>query len=274
MMESDGITLAVLTAALAAAGLLAGLIAGLLGVGGGIVIVPVLFHLLPLVGVDDSVRMHTAVGTSLASIVVTSFYSARAHYRRGVVDVGLLRTWGPFIGLGALIGTALAGAVQGAFLTGFFGVFALCVAVQMLLSPEVSRFHLNLPAGWARALTAALIGAVSSMLGIGGGTLSVPILSACGYPMIRAVGTAAAFGAAIALPGAIGFAVSGWNAPSLPPFSLGYVNLLSFAVIVPMTMTAAPWGARLAHTASPQVLKRVFAVFLLLTAMRMLARLF
>jgi len=261
--------LLVLAPLLLAAGAAAGVTAGLLGVGGGIVLVPVLWNLFTSLGVDESIRMHVAVGTSLATIIATSASSVRAHHKRGAVDVALLRHWGPWIFAGVLIGTALAGSVRGRVLTLVFATMAMIVAIYMGFSRPDWRLADQLPRGGPRAALAAIIGAISAMMGIGGGTLSVPILSLFGYPMHRAVGTAAAIGFIIGIPGAIGFAITGWHAASLPPFSLGYVSLLGFALIFPTSTLLAPYGARLAHGLNTRHLKRVFAVFLAVTAYRM-----
>lgn len=258
--------------ALAAAGVAAGLIAGLLGVGGGIVIVPVLFTLLPLAGVEESVRMHLAVGTSLATIVATSANSARAHHRRGSVDVALLRSLLPGLVVGVALGVVLGGVVSGATLTAVFAVVALVVALYMvtLKGRNVTE---RLPKRPLRDLVGVGIGGVSVMMGIGGGTLSVPIFSLFGVEIRRAVGTAAAIGLIIAVPGTIGFAVAGWNDPGLPFASLGYVNVLGFVLIAPVSALMAPFGARAAH-ALPQVwLSRAFALFLAATGVRMLVTL-
>ncbi|MEO5373484.1 MAG: sulfite exporter TauE/SafE family protein [Alphaproteobacteria bacterium] len=262
--------LAVLAVALAATGALAGLLAGLLGVGGGIVIVPVLYHVFTELGIDEAVRMHVAVGTSLATIVPTAVVSARSHRRRGAVDGDLLRTWGPAILVGVLVGTVAGGAVKGPVLTGVFAVVALLVAAHMAFAPEGRVLAARLPGPGVGMPLAAAIGGISVMMGIGGGTLSVPILTTFSYPMRRAVGTASAIGLIIGIPGAIGFAWSGLGVADRPPWSLGYVNLLGFVLLVPMTMLAAPWGARLAHTINPRLLRRVFSFFLFLTAMRMM----
>ncbi len=163
----------------------------------------------------------------------------------------------------------MAGAVRGRVLTLVFATMATIVAIYMGFARPEWRLASQLPRGGPRAALAALIGAVSAMMGIGGGTLSVPILSLFGYPMHRAVGTAAAIGFIIGIPGAIGFAITGWGAPSLPPFSLGYVSLLGFVLIFPTSTLLAPYGARLAHGLDTRQLKRVFAVFLAVTAYRM-----
>lgn len=256
-------------ALLLAAGAVAGITAGLLGVGGGIVIVPVLWHMFDAIGVDESVRMHVAVGTSLATIIATSASSVRAHHRRGAVDFDLLKTWGIWIFLGVLAGTAIAGLVRGPVLTAVFATVALVVSLHMGFGRPEWRLADNLPKGIGKVGMAGAIGTVSAMMGIGGGTLSVPLLSLFGYPIHRAVGTAAAIGFIIGIPGTIGFIITGWDMPLRPPFSLGYISLIGFALIFPTSTLLAPHGARLAHGLNTRNLKRVFAVFLGFTALRM-----
>lgn len=268
-MTLDPSHLFMLASLLLAAGAVAGLTAGLLGVGGGIVLVPVLWNLFTGLGVDESVRMHLSVGTSLATIIATSISSVRAHYRRGAVDLALLRSWGPWILCGVLAGTVLAGRVRGPVLTLVFASVALVVAFYMGFARPGWRIADRLPEGRGKALLATALGSLSAMMGIGGGTLGVPILSLCGYPMHRAVGTAAALGFLIGVPGAVGFAVAGWHAPNLPPYSVGYVSLLGFALIFPTSTLLAPYGARIAHGLNTRVLKRTFALFLGFTALRM-----
>jgi uncharacterized membrane protein YfcA len=268
-MELDPAWIAALIVGLAFTGVIAGVLAGLLGVGGGIVIVPVLFHVFTLLGIDAAVRMHVAVATSLATIIPTALVSARAHLKRDAVDFNLLRAWGPAVFLGVLVGTAIGGLVKGPVLTAVFATVALVVAAHMALRPEGSHLRDDLPGRPARDLVAAAIGVVSAMMGIGGGTLTVPILSACGYPIRRAVGTASAIGLIIGVPGTLGFIAAGLGVPERPPFSFGYVSLLGFALLTPTTILAAPWGARLAHAIRPMLLRRAFALFLFLTALRM-----
>lgn len=254
---------------LLAAGAVAGVMAGLLGVGGGIVIVPVLWHLFDALDIDEAVRMHVAVGTSLATIIITSMASVRAHHRRGAVDFELLRAWGLWIFIGVLAGTAIAGFVRGPVLTAVFATVALVVSLHMGFGKQDWRISDHLPKDAGRISLAGAIGAISAMMGIGGGTLSVPILSLFGYPIHRAVGTAAAIGFIIGIPGTIGFVITGWDVADRPPLSLGYISLIGFALIVPTSMLLAPVGARMAHGLNTKKLKRVFAVFLGFTALRM-----
>lgn len=263
-------TLILFGLSLSAAGVLAGLLAGLLGVGGGIVIVPVLYHLLLAVGFDADLTMHVAVGTSLAAIVPTSIMSARAHDRRGAVDRDLLLLIGPGILIGSILGVLVAAVARGWVLSLVFGVMALAVSAHMTFTPEGFRLANKLPGRFATRVIGAVIGFFSSLMGIGGGTLTVPVLSLHNYPIRRAVGTSAACGLIISLPGAIGFAATGFGRADLPPYSLGYVSLVGILMIVPATLLMSQVGARLAHTISPRALRVAFAVFLFITAIRML----
>jgi uncharacterized membrane protein YfcA len=266
----DPLWLAGLAAAMAATGLISGTLAGLLGVGGGIVIVPVLFNVLPLFGIPEAVQMKLAVGTSLATIIPTSIQSARKHVAKGTMDMALLKSLAPSIATGVLLGTALAIWLRGDALTLVFALVAVAVALNMALTGVEWRLRASFPSGAPRHGIGGFIGTVSAMMGIGGGTVGVPILSAFGAPMRAAVATASAFGIIIAIPATIGFVWAGWGNPLLPPFSLGYVNLIGFALIVPTSMLAAPWGVQLAHSIPPLLLKRLFAAFLAVTSARML----
>ncbi len=257
-------------AAMVAAGAVGGILAGLLGVGGGIIVVPVLYHLFGLLDVDSAVRMHLAVGTALATIVVTATSSTRAHWRRGAVDTALLRSWAAWIVAGAVIGMVFFRYVNSQVLTLVFATVALVVAAYMLWARD-ERHYLaeKLPVGPLRHTLGVVIGAVSSVMGIGGGTLSVPILSLFRYPIKKAVATAAAIGLLIAVPGSIGAIVSGLGVEDRPPFSLGYVNVLGFALLVPLTAALAPVGARIAHSVDSRYLRYAFALFLTVTAINM-----
>lgn len=255
--------------ALTAAGALAGVVSGLLGVGGGIVTVPVMFEIFGLLGIDPAIRMHLAVGTSLATIIPTSITSARAHAKRGAVDRELLRKLVPPVFVGVLIGTLIAGPVKGQVLTAVFATAAFVVAVYMALRRDSWRISDHLPGRVGLGLLGGSIGAISVMMGIGGGTLGVPAMTLFNVPIHRAVGTASAIGLVVSLPGAIGFVIAGWGQPSLPPFSLGYVNLLASALLLPTMLWTVPLGARMAHSMSQTVLRLAFAGFLAVVATRM-----
>ena len=255
--------------ALLAAGVAGGILAGLLGVGGGIVVVPALEFVLEWYGVPSAYRMHIAVATSLAVIVPTSISSARAHHQRGAVDVALAKRWAPLIGIGAVIGVLVASMVSGPTLTAVFGVFVFLVAVKMSLPLDRKTLAATVPANPFMGLVPTAIGTISSMMGIGGGTLTVPTLTLFGEPMHRAVGTSALFGLLISVPGAIAFVIAGWGNADLPPGSIGFVSLVGFILIAPTTVLMAPLGARLAHALSQRALSLLFGVFLLLIAVRM-----
>jgi uncharacterized membrane protein YfcA len=267
---SDPIWLAGLAAAMAITGLVSGTLAGLLGVGGGIVIVPVLFNVFPAFGIPEAVQMKLAVGTSLATIIPTSIQSARKHYAKGAIDVPMLKSLAPSILLGVVLGTILAIWLKGQALSAVFAVIAVLVAINMGFTGVDFKIRDSLPRGVGRQAIGGFIGTVSAMMGIGGGTVGVPILSMFGTPIRSAVATASVFGLIISIPATIGFIWGGWGDPLLPPYSLGYVNLIGFALIVPSSLLATPWGVHLAHTIPPLALKRAFALFLAITAARMI----
>lgn len=262
--------LGTLALGLVIAGVVGGLVAGMLGVGGGIVVVPILYHVLSLLGVDESVRMHVAIGTSLATIIPTSFSSVTAHNRKGAVDWDLLRRWAAPMVVGVLIGSALAGFASGRALSLVFAGVALPVALHLAFGGEERRLADHLPRGAAGLALPAFIGGVSTMMGIGGGTVGVPAMTLCGVPIHRAVGTASAFGVIISIPGTLGAIAAGWHAHGLPPYSLGYVNLLGFALIAPASYLMAPIGAHWAHELDRKRLRILFAAFIAITAGRML----
>lgn len=263
-----------LTAMMLLTGAVGGLLAGLLGVGGGIVIVPVLDLVLASMGIDPSVRMHVAVATSLATIIPTAISSSRAHHAKGAVDMAQLKRWSIAIFLGAVAGVLIASRVTGDVLSAVFGVIALLVAIKMLLPLEGKHIAEAIPGGPGGQLLPFAIGGFSSMMGIGGGTLSVPTMTLFNFPIHRAVGTAALFGLLISVPATIAFVITGWNVPGLPTGSLGYVNLIGLAIIAPVSYFAAPWGARLAHSLSKRRLSILFGLFLAVVSARMLIRAF
>lgn len=256
--------------ALAAAGLFAGFVGGLFGIGGGVVIVPALYAVFSVLGVDEQVRMHVAVGTSLSTIVATSWRSLAAHRKAGAVDMEVLRNWAPWIAGGAIAGAIAAGFANTEALLLVFGGGLLLVALQMGLADPNWRMFSELPRGAARAAIASGIGLLSATMGIGGGAFGVTVMTLCGRPIHQAVATASGFGAAIALPAALGFVVTGWSRTGLPPWSLGFVSVPGFLALAALTAITAPHGARLAHRLPQRALKRAFAAFLALVALNML----
>jgi len=256
--------------ALICTGVVAGLLAGLLGVGGGIVIVPVLYFIFQLVGISSATAMSVATGTSLLVIMATSVSSIKAHYNKGNVDVQLLRLWAPYIVVGALFGGALSSKVGGLFASMVFGVVAILVACNMLFRANARALFSDLPATPIQGFLGFVNGAISVVMGIGGGTLGVPILTSCNFPAHKAVGTSSAFGFLIAVPG-VSFMLLFASTPADAPHStVGFINLLGFAFIVPLSVLFAPVGVRLGGMANDTVIKRLFGIFLCLSGTRMI----
>lgn len=255
--------------AYAGLGAFAGVLAGLLGVGGGLIIVPVLAMLFLQAGVSPSVIMHLAVGTSLATIVFTSLSSVWAHHRHGAVRWEVFLALLPGIILGAGLGALMADWLPSDNLQVVFGLFELTVAMQMGLNLRASP-HRALPGRLGMGIAGGVIGTVSALVGVGGGTMTVPFLQWCNLPMRQAVATSAACGLPIAVAGGIGFVATGWGEALLPKSSSGYLYWPAFLGIVSASVLFAPLGARLAHRIPAPVLKRFFALFLLLLALRML----
>lgn len=261
--------LLMLVIAMLATGVVAGVLAGLLGVGGGIVVVPVLFIALGLLELDRAIQMHVAVATSMGTIILTSISSALSHHKRRSVDVELVKRWMlPVLG-GAILGVYIASLVESPVLTLVFAVVALIVAVKMLLPLENFVLAGNVPRGPLSSIIPFTIGVISTMMGIGGGVLTVPTLTFCRRPIHLAVGTSALLGLIISVPATVGYIITGWAHPELLPGSLGYVNLIGVMLIAPVTMLMAPVGARIAHSISPRRLSVLFGMFLLLACGRL-----
>ncbi len=253
-------------------GCVAGVLAGLFGIGGGIVMVPVLESALGVLGVDPAIRMHVAVATSLATIIPTSISSARAHHRRGAVDLDIVRRWAIFVLLGALLGAWIASQLHSRVLALIFASLALLVALKMIFMADSRNLTDDIPRGPWVPVIPAFIGCASSMMGIGGGTFSVMTLTLFNQPIHRAVGTAALFGLVISLPGTIGFVITGFNDARVPVGNLGYVSLIGFALIAPASVLTAPLGARIAHAFSARRLSLMFGAFLIVAAARLFFR--
>lgn len=250
-------------------GAFAGLSAGLLGVGGGLIIVPALAALFAQQGFSGEILMHLALGTSLATIVVTSLSSVYAHHRHGAVLWPQFRQLAPGILLGAWLGGWLAGQMSSAQLKPVFALFELAVGIYML-SDHRTRSQRGLPGSVAMGGVGGGIGLISSLVGIGGGTLTVPYLHWHGAELRRAIATSAACGMPIAIAGSLSYIVNGWSHPQLPGHSLGFVHLPSLLAVVVSSVVFAPIGARLAHRLPVKTVKRLFALLLLLIAVRML----
>jgi uncharacterized protein len=250
-------------------GLVSGFIAGLLGVGGGLVLVPALVWLYAAQGFPVEYNIHMALGTSLAVIVLTSIASLRAHHAHGAVRWLVVRRIAPGIVLGTLVGALVAAWLPDRGLKWFFVVFLFYAATQMLFGFKANPRR-DLPRWPGMTLVGAVIGLVSSWVGIGGGTLSVPFLNWCNVRFQEAIGTASAIGFPIAVSGAVGYALSGQMVEGLPVYSLGFVYLPALAAVALLSMVSAPWGARCTHRWPVAILKRGFALLLYLLGVRML----
>ncbi len=253
-------------------GAFAGVLAGLLGVGGGIVLVPAFFYAFQTLGYGGDQLMQMCLATSLATIIVTSIRSVLSHNKKGAVDWDILRGWAPGIVIGAVVGMLVVSGLRSSTLQAIFGVLALVVGLYMGFGRAEWRLGQAMPKGATRAALSPSVGFLSVLMGIGGGSFGVPLMSLYNTSIHRAVATAAGFGVLIAVPSVIGFLFVEIDAAQRPPLTIGAVNLVAFVLVIAMTLITAPIGARLAHAMDPKPLKRVFAVFLVLVALNMLRK--
>ncbi len=251
-------------------GAFAGVLAGLLGVGGGIVLVPAFFYAFSALGYDSPQLMQICLATSLATIIVTSLRSLSSHHKKGAVEWDILRGWGVGIVIGAVIGVAVATQLRSSVLQALFGGLGICIGIYMVFGRADWRLGEGMPNGVFRAVGSPVIGFLSVLMGIGGGSFGVPVMTLFGVPIHRAVATASGYGVIIAVPAVIGFLFA--DIDVAPPLTVGAVNFGAFGVVVAMTLITAPWGAALAHRMNPKPLKRVFGVFLILVALNMLRK--
>lgn len=259
-----------LVLALLAGGLATGFLAGLLGIGGGGILVPVLYETFTFVGVPDSIRMHMVLGTSFAVIVPTALSSFHGHLARGSVDTSVLRRLGPFVAAGVLAGIML---VSSASSTGLKWVWIVCggfLAIKMAFGRESWRIADDVPDNGLVKLAAFLIGVISTLMSIGGGMFLVTLFTLCGWPILKAVATSSGFGPLIAIPGVAGYVWAGWGNAELPPLSLGFVSAVGAAIIIPASVIAAPLGVAVAHGLPRRKLEIAFAFFLAAVALRLL----
>ncbi len=253
-------------------GAFAGVVAGLLGVGGGIVLVPAFFYAFAALGYASPALMRMCLATSLATIVVTSLRSVLAHRRRGAVDEALLRRWAPGIVVGAVLGVIAASQLGTQVLQAIFGGLGIAVGLYLGFGRPEWRLGETMPKGAAGIATSGVMGFFSVLMGIGGGSFGVPLMSLHGVPIHRAVGTAAGFGVIIAVPSVAGFLFAAMPPGTAPPLTVGSVNLVAFACVIAMTLLTAPLGVRLAHAMDPKPLRRIFAVFIIIVALNMLRK--
>ncbi|MCL4066386.1 sulfite exporter TauE/SafE family protein [Pseudomonas sp. GX19020] len=271
-MIPDLATLLPLVALLFVVGALAGIIAGLLGVGGGIVLVPAFFYVFTALGYGGPQVMQVCLATSLATIIFTSIRSVMAHNRKGAVDWEVLKTWAPGIVIGAILGMLAASQMRSDALQAIFGVLGMVVGLYMAFGRQSWRIADTMPTGPVRAVQSSVLGFLSVLMGIGGGSFGVPLMTLYGVPIHRAVATASGFGITIAVPSVIGFLLMPLDPATRPPLTLGAVNLPAFVVVIGITMVTTSYGVKLAHAMDPKPLKRIFAVFLIFVAANMLRK--
>ncbi|MET0409267.1 MAG: sulfite exporter TauE/SafE family protein [Hyphomicrobium sp.] len=250
-----------LLALLAGAGVLAGFLSGLLGIGGGGVLVPVLYEVFGAAGVPEDVRMHLTLGTTLGVIAPTVFRSFAAFRARGSVDIGVVKRMGPGIFLGVMAGIVVAYFATSEVLRWIWVFFGTALALKMFLGRDDWKLSDTLPRSPWLEIAAFIIGLVSTLMGIGGATFTVPLLTLHGMPLLKAVGTATGIGTVIAVPGIVGYIITGWGEHGLPPLSLGYVNL-GACLIAPLAVLTAPYGVMVAHGVSKRTLELAFAIFI------------
>ena len=250
----------------------AGVLAGLLGVGGGIVLVPAFFYAFQTLGYDGPQLMQMCLATSLATIIVTSVRSVMSHNKKGAVDWSILRAWSPGIVVGAILGVWIAAGLRSSTLQAVFGCLAIVIGLYMLFGRAQWRLRETMPGRLGTALLSPLMGFASVLMGIGGGSFGVPLMSLMNVPIHRAVATAAGFGVVIAVPSVIGFLMVSIDPEMRPPLTFGAVNLVAFVIVIAMTLVTTPWGVKLAHAMDPGPLKKAFGIFLTLVAINMLRK--
>jgi uncharacterized membrane protein YfcA len=251
-------------------GAFAGVVGGLLGVGGGIVLVPAFFYAFGHLGYGGDQLMQVCVATSMATIVITSLRSVSAHNRKGAVDWEVLKTWGPTLVIASAIGTFVASLVSSVTLQAVFGILAGLAGLWMAFGRDDWRLGAAMPAQPTRSALAGGVGFFSAMMGIGGGTFGVPLMTLYAMPIHRAVATASGFGLLIAVPSVLGFLFL--PVGDAPPWTIGAVNIPAFLIVIGTTLLTTPLGVRLAHAMNPKPLKRAFAIFLTLVALNMLRK--
>lgn len=251
-------------------GAIAGVVAGLLGVGGGIVLVPAFYYTFTHLGYDGPQIMQVCLATSLATIIVTSIRSVSAHNKKGAVEWQVLKDWAPFIAVGAVAGVVAAAWLKSTALQAIFGVLGILVGLYMAFGRSEWRIGPQMPGQPVRGILASITGFLSVLMGIGGGSFGVPIMTLYNVPIHRAVATAAGFGMLIAVPSVIGFLFL--DVQGAPPGTLGAVNIPALLIILTVSLNTTTLGVRLAHAMDPKPLKRVFAVFITLVALNMLRK--
>lgn len=260
--------IAAFAAAAALSGVVSGLLAGIFGIGGGAVLVPVFYQFLTALGIDEGVRMHLSVGTSLAIIIPTSIRSFTAHRARGAVDMELLKSFLVPVPAGVVAASLIAASISSEQLRGVFACIAVLVGLRLVFNRENWVIGRTIPGNPVRAVVGFVIGLLSTLMGIGGGVMNNTFMTLFGRPIHQAVATSSGVGVLIAVPGAIGLIWAGWGDPRLPIASTGYVNWIAVALIIPVAILVTPFGVRISHWLSRRHLEIGFGLFCLSVALR------
>jgi uncharacterized membrane protein YfcA len=270
-MEFDWVTYIL---SLLAAGVASGFIAGLFGVGGGIVRIPIFLFLFPIFGIHSDILMHMSAGTSLALAIPSAVMASRAQYKAGNLDLNFLKLWVPALTLGVVIGIFAMRYVTSRFLEQVFAFVILFVSIQMFFTTSKFKLTKEVPGAIVKASTAIIIGVLSKMMGLAGGSFTTPTLTAFGYPVHRSIAVASAGGFFISIIGAAGSAINGIGIHGRPQFSLGYIDLTAVLVMIAPVIIMAPQGVRLANHLSQEGLRKVFAIFFFIVALEMMRTLY
>ena len=257
-----------LVAALLFGGALTGFLAGLLGIGGGSILVPILYELFRYLGVETGVLMHLSVGTALAVILPTSIQSARKHDARGALDRPLVKSMVLPLIIGVGIGTLITSMVDGGVLKSVYIGVCCFIAAKLIAGEGAWQLGDTMPKGLAASAIGGLIGILSTLIGVGGGAMMTSYMTMYGRKIHQSIATSAGMGPIIALPATLGYVWAGWNHLNLPPGSFGYVSLLGALIVAPLSVMTAPVGVAAAHGISRRSLELVFATFLLIVAIR------
>ena len=249
--------------------LFAGFFAGFFGIGGGIITVPCLFYIFGAIGIDKSFIMHLAVGTSFAIIVPTAMMSVFTHYKHKAVDFGVVKTYGIFVVIGVVIGTFFAASMNTKSLVLFFSVIMYLLALNLIFLKDKTKIKLKFTL-LQRTFLGFIVGFISSLMGIGGAIMNVPILKFVGYTINKAIGSAASIGFLIAVFGCLGFLISGIMIKTDIPLSTGFINIPAFLIFIPITIVMAKVGATTVHKMKKEIIAKLFGLFLIIIASRFL----
>lgn len=260
--------LVLLALALAASGFVMGFLSGLFGIGGGAILVPALYEAFRIIGIDKSVIMHLCLGTSLAVMIPTTWTSFKSHRAKGLVDEAFLKRVGPWLVAGVVIGALIARVAPSRTLQWIWAVLGAMLALKMALSNDSWKLAADVPRNWVTEAVGFFIGVFSTLMSIGGASIMVAFLTLVGRPLLPSISTSSGLGPMIAIPGTLGFIWAGWGTTGLPPGTIGYVSLIGAALIIPVSVYAAPIGVKISHGLPKRKLEVAFACFLAVMSLR------